>query len=242
MASTLLAAFAILLLAALAQAVTGFGFALVAVPLLALAADPRSAVVAAGLASLAMNLVVAAREHRHVRWVETGQLLAAGALGMPLGIWLLRAAPERVLGALIAVCVLGCVALVWRDVRLRAPTPLATGGIGVLAGALSTATGTNGPPLVAAFHAMGYDPRTFRATLAAVFAGSGAVGGGGFLLSGLVTPLVAWIALVGLPAIGFGWLIGDRLFRRLSTTRFRTIVLAALVVSCAVTLLRTAVL
>src|SRR5690606_21218277 len=154
--------------AAFAQAVTGFGFALVAVPLLALAADARTAVVAAGLTGLAMNLVVLGRQHRHVRWPDTGLLLAAGMVGMPLGIWLLRTAPDRVLSALIALCVLGCTALVWRDVRLRAPKLGAIGGIGVLAGALSTATGTNGPPLVAAFHALGYDPRTFRATLAAV--------------------------------------------------------------------------
>ena len=47
MAPTLLAAFTILFLAAFAQAVTGFGFSPVAVPLLALAADARTAVVAA---------------------------------------------------------------------------------------------------------------------------------------------------------------------------------------------------
>lgn len=234
--STLVAAAAVLLLAAMAQAVSGFGFALVAVPLLALTTDARTAVVVAGLAGLVMNLVLAARERVHVRWRTAWLLLLTAAVGLPLGLVVLRLAPERLLAALIGVSVLGCTALVWRDVRLPDPGPVAVGAIGVLVGTLSTATGTNGPPLVAAFQAMGYEPRVFRATLAAVFAGTGVASVAGFLAAGLVTPRVAGLGLAGLPAVGLGWLLGNWLFARIPGARFRTFVLASLVVSSAVTI------
>lgn len=234
--SLLAAASAILLLAAMAQAVTGFGFALVATPLLALATEARTAVVVAGLAGLVMNLTLAAGERAHVHWRTAWLLLGTAVAGLPLGLLVLWLAPDRLLTALIGVCVLGCTGLVWRDVRLPHPGPATLGAIGVLVGALSTSTGTNGPPLVAAFQAMGYEPRAFRATLAAVFAGTGVASVFGFLAAGLVTPRVAWLGLAGVPAVGLGWFVGNRLFARIATARFRSVVLASLVVSSAVTM------
>jgi uncharacterized protein len=237
-AATLLAAFLIVLVAALAQAVTGFGFALVAVPLLALATDPRTAVVAAGLAGLGATGLALVRERAHVQWRTTGWLLGCASAGLPVGLIVLRLAPERILTALIAVCVLACTLLVWRRGRLRRPGPVTVGAVGVLVGVLSTSTGTTGPPLVAAFQAMGYDARTFRATLAAVFSGTGVVSVAGFLAVGLVDARVTWLGLVGLPAVGLGWFLGDRLFARIDAVRFRRVILVALLATAAVTLAR----
>lgn len=236
--SALLVAFVVVLLAAAVQAVTGFGFALVAVPLVALATDPRTAVVGAGLAGLGMSLAVTMRERAHVRWRTTGLLLATAVAGMPLGLLLLRSASDQVLTALIAACALGGTALVWRRARLRTAGPVALSAVGVLVGTLSTATGTNGPPMVAAFQAMGYDARTFRATIAAVFSGTGTASVAGFFMAGVVTSDGLWIGAVGTPAMVLGWLLGDRLFRRLDADRFRGVVLAALVVTSVVTFAR----
>jgi uncharacterized membrane protein YfcA len=236
----LVMAFTIVLLAAATQAVTGFGYALVAVPLLAAATDPRTAVVACSLTGIGLTLTAVVRERAHARWRTAGMLLGAAVLGMPVGLLVLWAAPERALTALIAVVVLGCTLLVWRDLRIG--TGAATVGvIGVLSGVLATATGMNGPPLVAAFQAMGYDPRTFRATLAAVFAGTGVLGLAGFALTGELTADAGAVAAAGMPAVLLGWWAGDRLFSRLDPVRFRRLVLCALLVSAAVTLGRAAV-
>jgi uncharacterized protein len=101
-------AFLVKLVAAFAQAVTGFGFALVAVPLMTLIADPRTAVVGCAVASLALTVVVAARERDYARWRTAGLLLMAAAAGMPAGLLMLYVAPERVLTAVIGVAVVGC--------------------------------------------------------------------------------------------------------------------------------------
>ncbi|XTZ14191.1 sulfite exporter TauE/SafE family protein [Micromonospora echinospora] len=220
-------AFGIVLLGAFAQSVSGFGFALVAVPLLATAIDPRTAVVVAALTNIGLTVVAAARDRRHVRWRVTGALTAAALVGVPAGLLVLVTLPERLLSALIAVVVLGCVVLVWSGARLRTGA-VGIGAIGVLVGVLTAATGTNGPPLVAAFHSLGYDPRTFRATLAAVFSGAGLIALAGFALAGRIDAEVLRLSLVTLPAVPLGWWLGNLVFDRIAPAVFRRIVLVGL--------------
>ncbi|MFG2055806.1 sulfite exporter TauE/SafE family protein [Micromonospora sp. NPDC048930] len=231
----LLAAFGIVLLGALAQAVSGFGYALVTVPLLAATLDPRSAVVLSGLTSVGATLIAAVRERAHARWRVALALIGTGLLGLPIGLLVLAYAPERLLRAVIAVVVLGCVALVWSGARIRTGR-IGLGVVGVLVGALTAATGTNGPPLVAAFHSLGYDPRTFRATVAATFAGTGLMGLAGFAATGQLHADVVRTALVALPAVPLGWWLGNRLFHRLDPVVFRRIVLVGLLGSAGVAL------
>lgn len=229
--SLLILAFLVVLVAAATQGAIGFGFAMVAVPTMTLAVDPRTAVVGIGIAGLAMTVTVAVRERDHARWRTAGLLLAAAVVGMPVGLLVLRAAPERVLTAMIGAAVLGCAVLIWRGLRISTSHATAV-GVGVLAGVLSTSTGTNGPPLVAAFQAMRYEPRVFRATLAAVFTGSGILSMLGFVVAGQMSGTALQIGLVGVPAVLLGWWIGNAVFHRISgqngAARFRAIVLGAL--------------
>lgn len=226
----MLVAFTIALVAAAIQAVTGFGYALVVMPLLAIAADAHTAVVASAVAGLAIAIVAAVRERDHARWRTAGLLLAAATLGIPIGLLVLQAAPERLLTGLIGATVVACVLLIWRGLRIPHNGP-AIVGAGVLTGVLSTSTGTSGPPLVAAFQAMGYAPRTFRATLAATFTGTGTISVAGFALAGQVTPEALRVGLVSLPAVLLGWWAGNALFHVIEPRRFRQLVLVALVVS-----------
>ncbi|MFJ8578666.1 sulfite exporter TauE/SafE family protein [Micromonospora sp. NPDC093277] len=223
----MLSAFGIVLLGAFAQAVSGFGYALLTVPLLAAAVDPRSAVVLSALTGIGLTLTTAVRERAYARWRVAAALNVTALLGLPAGLLVLAYAPEWLLSALIAVVVLGCAALVGSRARIRTGR-LGLGAVGVLVGVLTAATGTNGPPLVAAFHSLGYDPRTFRATLAATFSGTGLIGLAGFLLAGQVRAELVWISLAALPAVPVGWWLGNRLFRRIDPVVFRRIVLVGL--------------
>lgn len=224
----LLTAFGIVLLGAFAQTVSGFGYALVTVPLFTLAVDPRTAVVVTALTDIGLTVTAAVRDRAYVRWRVAGSLTGAALLGLPLGLLVLATFPERLLSILIAVVVLGCVALVWSGVRLHTGA-VGMGAVGLLVGVLTAATGTNGPPLVAAFHSLGYDPRTFRATLAAIFTGVGLVGIAGFAAIGRIDADVLWLSLVALPAVPLGWWLGNLVFDRISPAVFRRIVLVGLV-------------
>ncbi len=237
MPATLLIAATIIGIAAAAQAISGFGFALLAVPLLALIMPTSSAVIVASLASLLLTLGTAISERAWVDWPTVRTMMATAIVGMPFGLVLLDSLSENALAVLVAFAVLSSTWLVWQRPALPNNRTVRY-AVGTLVGVLTTATGTNGPPLVAAFQTMGYAPRRFRATIAAIFAGCGIVSIGFFAYGGDITNKSIVYALAGAPAVALGWFAGDRIFHRIDAARFRYVVLFALVVASVVTLVR----
>ncbi|RKE10389.1 hypothetical protein C8E86_5285 [Catellatospora citrea] len=232
-----LLAFLVITVAAFAQAISGFGFSLVAVPLLAMIVDPQPAVVAATMVSFTLNAVNAYGHRRHIDAGAARRLLLWVLAGLPLGVLALRMLPSGALVATIALVTLGCTVVVWRGWHI-APGGWTLRGAGLLSGVLTTATATNGPPLVAALQAMRLEPRAFRATLALLFASVSPVAVVGFLLAGLLSSRAVLVAAVGLPAAALGGWVGERMFARFDAGTFRRMVLGALVVSSAAALVK----
>jgi uncharacterized membrane protein YfcA len=234
---TLLVAFVVamlvFMLAAAAQAVTGFGLALVAVPFLTVAMGPVAAVVSTTVVSLALTAWASLRERAHVERRVAGRLVVSALLGMPAGLLLLAELDERPLKAVIAGVLLLMVALLVAKVRLPGGV-VAQWGAGLLSGAMLTSTGMNGPPLVLTMQALGLAPRRFRGTLQTVFCVQDLVAVGGFVLLGYVTPLIGVAALAGVAGLPLGWWVGDRFFARLSPGSFRAAVLSMLALTALV--------
>lgn len=225
----------VFLLAAVAQAVSGFGSALVAVPLLALAVDPATAVVAATMVSLLLSAGAWRRERAHVDVPLARLFTLAGVVGMPVGVLVLMTFDDRSLTALVAVALLVAVLLLWRNVAL----PTGRGSLwasGMTSGVLLTSTGMNGPPLVLSLHAAGLPAHRFRATLQAVFCSQDVVGVAVFALTGHLNAAACAAALGGVAGLPAGWAIGDRIFQRLTPALFRAIVLGGLLVTAIVAL------
>lgn len=226
---------AVFLLAATAQAVTGFGFALVAVPLLALVTDPVTAVVATTAVSLAFTGVVGFRERAHVDRPTAIRFIAAGLIGMPLGLVALSRLDERYSTILIALGVLLCAGLLWSGVALPTGRWLQW-GTGVLSGALLTSTGMNGPPVVLMMQAVSPAPRRFRATLQVIFFGQDAAAVAAFAVLGYLDPAVAAAVVAGAFGVPAGWWLGDRLFALLPPAQFRFLVLGTIATTAVVSL------
>ena len=96
---------AIVFVAAVMQSLTGFGFALVVMPLVTLIVDLRTAaplIALAGLTAYTVNLV---RFRGSVNLGEVARLGIASALGVPIGIWALVRVDElaisRAMGAIL---------------------------------------------------------------------------------------------------------------------------------------------
>ncbi|QIK76162.1 sulfite exporter TauE/SafE family protein [Nocardioides piscis] len=217
---------AVFVLAALAQAITGFGSALVAVPLLTLVVEPVAAVVAATAVSLVLTSGAAWQERRFVDRDAATTLVWTGVLGMPVGLLVLGIVDEERLQAWIAVVLLALVVLVAFGVRTGTRSlPVA----GVVSGALLTSTGMNGPPLVMAL--VDREPRRYRATLQAVFAAQDVVAVAAFLALGHVSLEAAVLTAGGILGLPLGWRVGDVLFHRVSPARLRPLVIGGLVLT-----------
>jgi len=216
--------------AATAQSIVGFGFALFGVPALALLLGPKVAVVA--MSSVGVPLVIwnALRWRQDILWREVVTTSLAALVGMPIGLVVLTHANDQILTATIGITILVMTAWLWRGLTLpRGRRTELTAGF--VSGMLATSVGTNGPPVVIAFQAVGLEPRPFRATLQACFAFQGSIALALFWSRGLVTHDVGRAFLVGAPAAVIGALIGDRIAPRVHAGSFRNAVLLLLVLS-----------
>jgi uncharacterized membrane protein YfcA len=230
-AQVALALAAVVAAAALVQSVSGFGFALLSVPLMALLIDAKDAVVVAALFGLASSTVLATRVHHGVVWPVARRMLASAALGMPLGLVVLLTVDERVLRLIIAVAVLAFVGLLLAGATVRGSGRGVDLVSGFVSGVLNTSVSTNGPPLVLALQARGLTPVEFRGTISVVLVGSSIVGNVLLGAAGRWTGEVGRALLVGSPALIVGWVIGHRLARLVSPSRFRGLVVTLLLAS-----------
>lgn len=215
-----------------AQAATGFGFALVAVPLLALSSTPRDAVIIVTLTSALVTAGAAVRDRADVDRALAWRVSAAAVVGMPAGLVALLLLPQRWLGVGVAVVAVAFVGWSMTGRLVRAERGMAVGA-GLLSGAALTATGMNGPPLVAAMQALRLPQGRQRATLQAVFCFQDVVAVVAFAALGQLPTHVWLLAMCSTPAAALGWGLGDRWFRRVDERAARRLVTALLLASAA---------
>ena len=234
-ADILLVGVAIAFLAAVCYAVTGFGFALVMTPLLAVTWDVKSAVVTSVLLSTLALLPLLVEVRAHVPLSRAFVLVLGSFAGIPLGVVILQQLDSDALQALVAGTVIVATLLLYFR-------PTAAGGAdsgsrqlatGFVSGVVGGSTSMGGPPIV--LYLIGREPDViaFRATLLAFFlpgdflqiallAGVGRITGDVLLLVGAALPAV--VAGLGAGA----WLRG-----RVRPERFRALVVAVLIVTSA---------
>src|SRR5436309_3333665 len=191
MDGTTLAVLAVIFLATLVRSAFGFGEALVAVPLLALLIPVEEAVPLATLVSITVAAIVVAQDWHKIHVRSAGWLVISTLFGIPLGLWLLTAAPEAVVKAILAVVIIGfsSYCLVSRNpYQLRDDRWAWVFGFG--AGVLGGAYGMNGPPLVIYGSLRHWSAEQFRATLQGYFLPASLLGMCGYWFAGLWTPAV----------------------------------------------------
>lgn len=225
--------------AGIVQFATGFGFALVSVPLLTVVTEPHEAVLLALLMGTIGNLGQAVEGRRHTDRPFVVRIMLAAVLGLPLGWLVFTRSDGAVLQVIIGAITLVAVAVLAAGFRLHRASTRLDLGTGLLVGILTTCTGTNGPPLVSVLHARHVSPPVFRATAATVFLLLDIVAVGLYAVTGhLGLDLIVTTAL-GIPGLLVGAWLGIRARRLLSPATFRVLVLA-LLTATAVTAIVTA--
>jgi uncharacterized membrane protein YfcA len=214
--------------AAVIQALFGFGFGLISVPLMIFFVDLPVAVVTATAVST-VSCSIQWYESRAISARAVSQRLILSALfGMPFGLWLLNNLDPRLMKGLLGIFVFIGVFLSSREFDLRRLPVAFDYSMGVIAGVLSTSTSTNGPPLVFLLHARHYSPENFRAILNRVFTVLNLLTLITFAIAGKVTGEVMLLAGLAIPVMGLGIWLGIRLRSRIDPDHFRNLVLVLL--------------
>ena len=213
---------------------TGFGSALVVVPLLAWN-WPLPAVVAL---TLLMDVPASAFHSglnwRQVQWRELRRLLPGMVLGTVLGLWLMQHMNSRwpllLLGLYVAG--VGLNALRVRAAPLQPPDPVWVYPVGGAIGLVEMLFGTAGPLVVAWLSRRVADVQQLRASTPMVIATAATtvllvMALDGRLSSGVLWQ--RWSVLIGVALLGV-W-VGHRLAHRVPVARLRQIICFMLVVS-----------
>jgi uncharacterized protein len=217
--------------AAISQTAAGFGFALLATPILSLVIEPALAVIVVNVVATPLGWIRYAHERHDIDRPLAKRLVLWSLLGMPLGLVVQNALPANglrlTIGAVVVVLAIA-IAAGW---RLKQSTVRTDAMLGFVSGVLSTATATNGPPLVVAIDSRHPTPAVFRATLVAIFVPTGFVSLALFWVNGNITATGLALSAVGFPAMLAGNQIGRRAAPLLSPATFRRLLIALLLAS-----------
>lgn len=224
-----------MLVGAAVQSATGFGFSLVAAPLMFAAFEPEEAVGLLMLLGVGVNLMTLATEGRRPRPLRAEALVillfaVPGAVG---GVAVLRALDEVIL----QLAVSGGVVLTLVSRRLRpergAIPVWAAPAAGLSAGVLTTTTTTAGPPVIVYLLGRGLAAEQVRDTLTAVFLGLGLIGAGALAATGTdaAIPPPPTALLVMAPLVVAGHVAGRPVFARLAGGHYERVVTAVLMAS-----------
>ena len=218
-------------LASLMRAFTGFGFALLAVPLFSFFLIPGDAVVTAALLTLAVSLVTYKAWWRQVPIGTFLPMILGSILGTAVGVlFLARFSPEQFQLWIGLTVVAVCLLLARFQPRSTMATPALSTGAGLLSGLMNGAFAIPGPPAIIYAMACIPEPAGSRAFLMAFFMASAAISLTMFAGAGLVTQTPFYLMVGVMPAMLVGDRIGTWLFARLGGRAYRPI---ALVISLA---------
>ena len=184
------------------QSATGFGFSLIAAPLLFAATEPEHAVGLLIVLGTEMNLLTLATEGRRPAPLrrEAAQILGWGLPGALAGVAVLRALDAVALQLAVTAGVIVSLVLRWRtrqaDEHPAPPPWWALPASGLTAGALTTSTTTAGPPLVVYLLHRDAPPVVVRDTLTVCFLGLSIIGAVALIVTGTTgaRPEASWLA------------------------------------------------
>jgi uncharacterized membrane protein YfcA len=220
-AAQLAVAFGAALGSAFVRGLTGFGMAILLVPVLALALPPVEAVVLTN----ALSLMIGATEIRTL--VRDAEPTAWGIGGLvvlttPLGLYALSLTGTDVARLVIALIALSAfVAILLPRRGAKVPGKLATSGVGVLSGLMTGYAGMPGPPVVPYYAGRELPRATIKASMQLIFTIAASAGLASATWLGILRLELLLFALLMLPLIIAGNRLGARVSGRISDPVWR---------------------
>jgi uncharacterized membrane protein YfcA len=209
-------------LAGCVSGLTGFGLALISVPLLLFVYDPTTVVALTAVLSVVINVAVVWDSWREAHTRLVLALLPPSFIGIAAGVAVLRIVDPLYIRLGVGVVVVLSTLLLLREVRIPgARTWWGPVVAGSASGALSTSTGLAAPPIVVLLASRDLPKHGFRSSSALYFLPMSLVGLVALVLWGLVDGGHLSLALAIVPAAFLGKLLGTALLTRISEKTFR---------------------
>ena len=220
----------IIFFAIFVQAASGFGLALVSMPLLVGLMAVQAATPLVALVGITAEIFLLRRYWQALNFTAVKQLSLASILGIPLGVYVLREVDGRIVTAILGVIVAGYALYALFTPRLPQLKQVGWAyGFGFLGGILSGAYTTSGPPVIVYGTCRRWEPEAFKGNLQAYFLINSLFTLTAHFLSGNVTAVVWQHFWWALPGIALGLIAGKWVDGRLQPEQFRKGVLILLI-------------
>jgi uncharacterized membrane protein YfcA len=236
--TTLLSLALIVVIAAFIRAISGFGFALVATPLMTLVIDPKNAVIISFLLGMAAGLMVLSQVRRHVDTRKVFYLGLGAVPGIVLGTYVLISLSSNTIKLWIAIVVLVSTIpmLLGRSIHFTHDKIgcLCTGMVG---GVLSASTSMGGPPVVLYLLNQGLPKEKFVATITTYFMVTGVVSLISLSIAGVMTGEALMYAVLMLPVTYLGSYLGVRVLPLINARLFKIMTTGIVIVTALIVII-----
>jgi uncharacterized membrane protein YfcA len=215
--------------AAFIRGFTGFGLAVVGVPLLSLFFAPAEIVPSIMILAIIAGLQLIPKIWRSVDWKLLAPTVLGAAVGTPLGTWLLAGVSANVMRVLIGGAVLTASLAVQLGFRFAQRPPAGvSAGFGAIAGLTGGAAAMPGPSVIFLFLAVPIAHAAGRASLILFFQISAAMSAVSAAVGGLLEAHALILGALLVPAMLVGNWLGDRVFDKASAKTYRRVVVLLL--------------
>ena len=201
---------------------SGFGGALIFIPLTAATLGPAKAVAVFFLFDLVSATPYGYTYVGKCSWREILPMLAGSTLTVPLGVWILANSDPlflRWLFAIVVILMLSVLVTGWRYKGV--PRPPVSFGLGLTAGLAGGATGMAGPIVIGYWLSSPAGAAVIRANIMVYYAFSATITDVVLYFKGLFTWDVVVYALVAWPVYSLGLALGARVFKGSSDAGYR---------------------
>lgn len=222
-----LVALAAAFVAGFGRGFTGFGSALIFMPVAGAAFSPQLAAPVLLVTDFVLGLPLVISALRQVHWPTVLPAAIGALITAPLGAYVLAQGDPLAIRWAITAIVFALLILLMSGWRYAGePRPLPSLGVGGTAGFLGGFGQVSGPPVVAYWISGPNPPSVIRANLLCFFAVISLSSFAAYFWNGLFTRDVADLFILLGPVYAIGLLVGARIFRRTKGAAYRPVAYA----------------
>ncbi len=221
-------AFLIIFVAMLIRTLTGFGSALIAIPLLSILFGAKYAIPFILLYECLIDIMILSRDRWKVKSEvrQAWPFLVTGLIGIPLGTQVLIFSSERLLKIVIGIALIIFSLLLLWNVNLKLKRDrFGSAAVGLLGGFLCGSIGMPGPPMALLLGSQGIEKEEFRRLIVIFLTVVDFLTFFYFLWIGLINTDMLLQSMKLLPALAMGFLAGNYVFGRVDEATFKRLAL-----------------